>query len=719
MIRRPPRSTLFPYTTLFRSEPLNDDVGVDGIGPFDINYSGPDVDGSQGDGKPEQGEPNFGILDKDESDQLGLTGFAIFAVHTYDLNNDENNWDALSKLPSPHGQSLIGVNLGNYFSSYLFEMDGKNTYSNTTGEIQETGTSQGFSMALLFGIDKNDLFRRKKTIQQIYNANYRFAKPPDKPIVKVIAGDRKVTLYWGDRAEKTFDAFYQRINFEGYRIYRSTESSFIEDKVITDAFGKPTFRKPIAQFDLIDGVKGFHPIDVNGVKFYLGDDSGLKHSFVDTTVENGQTYYYAVSAYDKGFFTNTIEGNLEGIPPSETTTILRTDINGKVIPDINTAVVTPRTPAAGYLAPEIKDAFASGPGTGRFSIQVLNPALIKNNYSYRLEFLENTPFHNDHHPAYLFLNMTTGDTLISGAQIETEDNQTSITDGFIMDISADTSVTIDFGKSGWIKGNSNYMVNIGFDPRFAPAYLGKKVDYPADFEIHLENPGEGDLSFPATGFSSPIESNIVVNNLTEGINHFQFIFRDENKDGVFNGGDAVFLVSGDSLGKKATNFSNLKVSWSITFIKDTTIAEQDQRPPQFGDVYKIITKKTFRNGEFFEFKTKSQELNINKAKTDMDKIAVVPNPYVGAASWEPFTNVVGRGERRIDFIHLPHICTIRIYTISGVHIKTLYHKSTIDDGREPWDLTTKDGMDTAYGVYIFHVNAPGVGEKIGRFAIIK
>src|SRR3712207_7721397 len=29
MIRRPPRSTLFPYTTLFRSDDLIDDLGVD------------------------------------------------------------------------------------------------------------------------------------------------------------------------------------------------------------------------------------------------------------------------------------------------------------------------------------------------------------------------------------------------------------------------------------------------------------------------------------------------------------------------------------------------------------------------------------------------------------------------------------------------------------------------------------------------------------------
>src|SRR3989475_2574729 len=31
MIRRPPRSTLFPYTTLFRSHPAIDDVAVFGV----------------------------------------------------------------------------------------------------------------------------------------------------------------------------------------------------------------------------------------------------------------------------------------------------------------------------------------------------------------------------------------------------------------------------------------------------------------------------------------------------------------------------------------------------------------------------------------------------------------------------------------------------------------------------------------------------------------
>lgn len=700
-------------------EPLNDDVGSDGIGPYDTGYTEPDDDGTEANGKPDQGEPNFGILDKDESDQLGLTGFKIYAVHTYELDNDEENWGVLSGLPAPHGESLIGVNLANYFSCYLFSMNGRNTYSASTSEVEEEGETERFSMSMIYGINQSDLFRRKKTVQQIYNANYRFAKPPEKPIITAVPGDKKVTLYWDDRAEKTFDEFYQRINFEGYRIYRSTEPNFLENKIITDAYGKAIFRSPIAQFDVIDGVTGLHPINVNGAMFYLGDDTGLKHSFVDTTVQNGQTYYYAVAAYDRGFETTTIEGNFEGIPPSETTTILKEDINGNITTDINTAVVTPRAPAAGYLAPEVTAFQGSGPGTGNISITILNPDSIKDFSTYRLEFNEDTPFRNAGHPEYSLSNVLTGKTLLSSQQVKGVEEQTPVIDGFTIDIISDTSVAVDFDKSGWVKGNSNYITQIGFDSRYQAAYLGRKIDYPADFEITLTDPGQGDLSFPATAFSQPIQSNIIVKNLTEGTDHFQFIFRDANSDQIFNDGDAIFLVFGDSLGDKAVDFSNLHVSWSFTILKDTTIAEDEQIEPQFGDVFKIVNKKPFRNGEFYEFSIKGQGFDRTTAQTELNNVAVVPNPYVGAASWEPLSNQVGRGERRIFFMHLPSECTINIYTISGKLVDTIHHSSSISDGQESWDLVSKDGMDIAFGVYVFHLDAPRIGQKIGKFAVIK
>ncbi len=702
-------------------EPINDDVGSDGIGPLDNGYIAPDADGTEGNGRPDQGEPNFGILDKDESDQLGLTGFWIGPAHTpYDLNNDERNWGMLSGAPPPIDQSpTTGVNLTNFFSSYLFHLNGRNTYSSPTGQFQQTGETERFSMALIFGLNVDDLFRRKRTVQQIYNANYRFAKPPDKPTVKAIAGDHRVTLYWDDRAEKTFDAFYQKYNFEGYRVYRSTEANFLEDKVITDAFGQPTYRLPIAQYDLVDGVKGLHPIGVNGAYFYLGNDNGLQHSLIDSTVNNGQTYYYAVVPYDQGFTTTTITGEFLGIPPTEATSIIKVDINGKVKTDINTAVVTPHAPAAGYIAPQIIPELVTGPGTGSVGIDKLDPDSIKESHRYRLGFTDYTAFHDNPLPTYSLVDMTTGDSLIRKTPMASAQEQTHIVNGFAIKITNDMTVSIDQKASRWTKGNCNYVVQLGFDSRYAPAYQSRRVNYPADFDVTFKSDGAGDLSFPSSSFSGPEVSNITLTNTTEGTDHVQFIFRDNDLDSKFTAGDAIFVVCGDSAGKRATTYPTARKSWSVTFIRDTLIPPGQQIAPQPGDVFHLATTKPFRTGEFTEFVTHAQSYDKAKAVVDLSKVAVVPNPYVGAASWEPQSTSVGRGERRIFFIHLPPLCTIRIYTISGQLVQTIEHDAPIADGQESWNLVSRDGMDISYGMYVFHVETPDLGSTVGRFAVIK
>jgi hypothetical protein len=99
---------------------------------------------------------------------------------------------------------------------------------------------------------------------------------------------------------------------------------------------------------------------------------------------------------------------------------------------------------------------------------------------------------------------------------------------------------------------------------------------------------------------------------------------------------------------------------------------------------------------------------------------VVPDPYIIAASWEkPLYFTSGRGERRVEFIHLPPKCTIRIFTLDGKLVCTLEHDNPIEDGHHSWDLTSKDGLDVAPGIYLFHVDADDLGEKMGRFALIK
>jgi hypothetical protein len=250
------------------------------------------------------------------------------------------------------------------------------------------------------------------------------------------------------------------------------------------------------------------------------------------------------------------------------------------------------------------------------------------------------------------------------------------------------------------------------------------VNYPADFEVTFKGAGQGDTSFPAAAsgaLSTPILSDISIRNVTENKDHWQFIFRDNNNNQRFDAGDAIFMVSGDSAGKPAPAFLRSRISWSMTLTKDTTKADSAQRPPQTGDVYHISTSKPFRTGEYYDFQTKGEGYSKDQAIAQMQNIAVVPNPYVGAASWEPATTSVGRGPRLIYFIHLPRVCWIRIYTISGHLVQTLRHESTIDNGQEAWNLVSRDGMDIAYGVYVFHVDATelGLGSRIDRFAVVK
>ncbi|CUT06507.1 hypothetical protein JGI11_01846, partial [Candidatus Kryptonium thompsonii] len=79
----------------------------------------------------------------------------------------------------------------------------------------------------------------------------------------------------------------------------------------------------------------------------------------------------------------------------------------------------------------------------------------------------------------------------------------------------------------------------------------------------------------------------------------------------------------------------------------------------------------------------------------------------------------GRGPQKIDFTHVPAGATIYIFTSRGELVVTLKHDKDISDGTVSWNLKTKENLDAAYGVYFYVVDAPGIGQKTGKFAIIK
>jgi len=108
----------------------------------------------------------------------------------------------------------------------------------------------------------------------------------------------------------------------------------------------------------------------------------------------------------------------------------------------------------------------------------------------------------------------------------------------------------------------------------------------------------------------------------------------------------------------------------------------------------------------FSFNDLAAETNVNPVATSvLDLIQVVPNPYYAANEYEttPLDN-------RVKIVNLPERCTVTIYTLNGSMIRRF------EKGDEStslvWDLKNFRNIPIASGLYIIHIKADGIGERI-------
>ena len=101
----------------------------------------------------------------------------------------------------------------------------------------------------------------------------------------------------------------------------------------------------------------------------------------------------------------------------------------------------------------------------------------------------------------------------------------------------------------------------------------------------------------------------------------------------------------------------------------------------------------------------------------MFKIKAVPNPFYLSGNYDP-----NPGSFLIKFHHLPPRCTISIYNLAGDLMrkieKTPESSLSEEDGIAGWDILTERGLPVASGIYIYVVDAPGYGKKIGKMAVM-
>jgi hypothetical protein len=161
--------------------------------------------------------------------------------------------------------------------------------------------------------------------------------------------------------------------------------------------------------------------------------------------------------------------------------------------------------------------------------------------------------------------------------------------------------------------------------------------------------------------------------------------------------------------------------WGIVITPPTDTVATPPVPPTAGDILFFGTARPLTTADQYSLVTTAGRVDSATVADALGNIYVVPNPYVGYSVLEPPNRLPGqtRGERRIYFENLPQRCTIRIYTINGDPVQTLEHDTDVSNGREFWNLLNRDGFAVAYGVYLAHIDAPGIGETIIKFALIK
>ncbi|MCB9218257.1 MAG: hypothetical protein H6610_02210 [Ignavibacteriales bacterium] len=754
-------------------EPVNDDRGTDGIGPDENGWPGPDPDGSETNGAINIGEPNYDITDIDEADQAGLGHIYVWQPNK-ELRDQKTFWDKfLSKAEDPEIEETD--------ENIAFVFGAKDVRLETIDALEQADRPvwKRFTIALLMGEDQEDIKRNKATMQSIYNDNYRFLTPPLQPTLISNVTDRKVQLYWDTDAENSKDPFFG-LDFNGYRLYKSSDPEFLDIKTVTDAFGNVLLFEPLEIFDRSDdGLKGAHPIPFPnlGVHYDMGNNSGLKHSYVDTLVENGRRYFYAVTSidagndydfYDRGLVTENYP--LQAMPSECAFNITVNEIGDVVFRDRNTAVCIPQESAAGYTEPHVdslKIQHVSGYARGgTFNIDVFNKNHATEHLGdiYELTF-EDDGWLTDKTPMYKWgstsgitcVNITSGDTMFSlsypGPSAFYKDAYKSMERGVFEGIKYDFNFPMedvvdndndvrreisvitknDQGRetNEWKLWDTDTKSNIRCE---AIELSNAGIALPRDFDLivydHVVDTSYG-IDNPLSAFQIyPL--NFAVWDVTDPNNKIKMKISVQYEKNRTNGNhlpsemfgqlwDSTRVVIRFPKSDNIVSAERYWASWNLRFLKpdfarkDTTVI-----PPSPGDVFSFRTERNPTADDVYRFTVDGGLWKAEDVKTTEDKkVYVVPDPYVAASSLEAIYELAGNSQRRVDFVNLPPKCTIYIFTASGELVRKIKHDDAFDVGRHSWDLTSEDGPEVSFGMYFFVVEAKGLKTQRGKFAIIK
>ncbi len=262
--------------------------------------------------------------------------------------------------------------------------------------------------------------------------------------------------------------------------------------------------------------------------------------------------------------------------------------------------------------------------------------------------------------------------------------------GYAINVNTGERLNIFFGESEWDQ------LNKGDDMLFNPT---------SDFGTNLDRVGGRHYVY-------------VTNTRYDEFNSLKGLLQNANipaGGGLFS--DALNFSNGNHLGDLYRN-----VAWvGIPMLNPGFVINTPSEIPSDARV-SIRLKQPFRSRPnqadipVFTFNTVDIAAATNQtdvAKDALENVLVVPNPYYAYSAYER-----GQLDNIIKITNLPQRCRISIFTINGQLVRQ-YNKDS-DAPDQNWDLRNHSGVPVASGVYIVHVEAFELGEKVLKlFAVMR
>ncbi len=625
----------------------------------------------------------YGIMSSSHS----LYNSAIGGRYFHVTSNQNIHFDDPSQLPSSGGDLLVNASTGPYDLN--------------------PGDTLIFYTALVAGEDLPGLFTSVEQANNTVKANFELPKPPGNPTLNGVPSDNKAILFWDDKAEHSVDKFSGEQDFEGYRIYKSRDKGINWEK--------------IADFDVKDNV---------------GSNSGIQYSYTDTTDINGFEYWYTITAYDRGS---------EQIPSLESP-------KGNTLQSINTISIIPRSNAIGRTPVSAFNVEHFGPGNSNYQLDINpidNDELKGNEYEISFSYL------------------TKIDNGNCKTSVSVQINDSSKTKPYKYGISFSSSSTVDIlnittgetiGRTGlgYPSGGRSFplasegiTIKLIDEPGTPVDFLPETGDLiSVDFSIQGVKNGADTVIYPrpfSTGQAQATSDGVlfnltppqIINSISRigGTDNINFVFTVINESTVQNN---LYLISTlengfDANGEGFVNIliknSSLDTIKVIDSLFDQSSFEfngiegkiefTSSKPPSPGNIFSVETAKPILPNiqDKYKFSIKGSSVDNVAVTNDLNKIRVVPNPYIVSSLYEPeLSQLRSEPLRQIQFINLPSDCTIYIFSVNADKVKTLEHHS--QSGTETWDLRSESGREVAPGVYIYIVKTLQ-SQYMERFAIIK